>query len=339
MSEIKVAILGYGGIARAHMSGYDILEKDGCSIRRVALCDIAPNQFTAVQKINIKTSEASGIDTLHLYTDFEEMLAKEDFDTLDICLPTYLHKEYTVRALRAGKNVQCEKPMALTAADCAEMIAAAKESGKLLMIGQCLRFNADYLALKGLLDSGKYGKVLMARFERLSALPRWGYENWFMDFARSGGEMMDMSIHDYDMARFLFGEPEKVSAVAVGYELPEQCSHVRLYYKDGPIVTVDGSWAEGATFPFTCGFRVVLEKATVAWNGRGAVRVYPSEGEAYDLVYAPADHMAEETRFFAEVVRGNTENTKNPPESAMKTIALVEKLKESAAQGGKILDF
>ncbi len=336
MTEIKVAVLGYGGIARAHMSGYDILDKDGCGLRRVALCDINPDQFTAVKKMNIETKE-SDLDAFHLYTDFDEMLAKEEFDMLLICLPTYLHKEYTIRALRAGKHVLCEKPMALSTADCAEMITTAKKCDKHLMIGQCLRFENNYLALKKELDSGKHGKVLMMNMKRLSALPRWGFENWFTDFALSGGEIMDMSIHDYDMARFLFGEPTKVSAVAVGYELPEQCSNGRLYYENGPIVTVDGSWAEAATFPFACGFHVICEKATIAWDGKGAVRVYPHEGEAYDLETEKVNCYGEESRFFGEVLRGNVENTQNPPESAMHTITLIEKLKESAAQGGAIL--
>ena len=340
MKETKIAILGYGGIARAHMHGYDILEGEGFPIKRVALCDVDPEQFTKIQKINIDTGSSTGAGELNLYTDFDEMLAKEEIDTVDICLPTFLHKEYTIRALKAGKNVMCEKPMALTAADCAEMIATAKECGKQLMIGQCLRFNGHYLALKAELDSGKHGKVLTARFERLSALPRWGFEQWFMDFSRSGGEMQDMSIHDYDMARFLFGEPTKVSAVATAGEMPEQCSHVRLYYENGPMVTVDGSWAEAPTFPFTCGFRVVCEKATIAWNGgKAPVHVYPCEGTAYDLEYEEVDHMAEESRFFANVTANGIVNDKNPPESAMRSIALVEKLKESAAQGGAVLPF
>lgn len=339
MKETKVAILGFGGIARAHMNGYNLLKKQGAPIRVVAVCDVDGEQFKKNIKINVDTGAQEEKVDFRTYTDLDEMLAKEEIDTVDICIPTYLHKEYTVRLLRAGKNVQCEKPMALSSADCAEMIAAAKESGKSLMVGQCLRFNSHYLALKGELDSGKHGKVLTARFERLSALPTWGFDNWFTDFARSGGEMMDMSIHDYDMARFLFGEPEKISAVTCDREMREQTSNGRLYYADGKIVTVDGSWAEGKAFPFSCPFRVVCEKATIAWNGKDNVRVYPSEGEAYDLAYEANDHMAEESLFFAKVVQGELKNEKNPPESAMQTIKLIEKLKESAAQGGAILAF
>lgn len=337
MQEIKVAILGYGGIARAHHSGYRILAAEGYPVRLVALCDIDPEQFRRETSINIAT-EKSGVDGLHLYTDFEEMLTKEDFDTVDICLPTYLHKEYAVRALAAGKNVQSEKPMALSADDCAEMVAAAKKSGKQFMIGQCLRFSSDYLAAKEVIDSGKYGKVLAAHFERLSALPRWGYEQWFMDTARSGGCMLDMSIHDIDMARFLFGEPASVSAISYDRETRHQWSESRLFYKDGPLVTIIGSWDEAPGTPFTASFRINFEKATLVWKGGEPVRVY-TDGREEVLTYEARDYMAEEIRYLAELTATGKKNDRNPAESAMNTVALVETLKASADARGKELPF
>ena len=338
MKETKVAIVGFGGIARAHMNAYDLLEAEGFPIRRVALCDVNPEQFTKVQKINIDTGAAKDVGSLGQYTDFDEMIAKEDIDMVLICLPTYLHKEYTIRALRAGKDVLCEKPMALNSADCAEMLAVAKECGKHLMIGQCMRFEGPYVALKDELDTGKHGKVLMMRMERMSALPRWGFEDWFTDFSRSGGEMQDMSIHDYDYARYLLGEPSKVSAVTVNYEMPEQCSRGTLYYEGGAIVTVDGSWAEAPGF-FTCGYHVICEKASIIWDGKNDIRVYPKTGEAYDIAPPKVNEYAEEARFFITCCNTDEKNEKNPPESAMRTIELIERLKESAAQGGAVLNF
>ncbi|MBQ8350518.1 MAG: Gfo/Idh/MocA family oxidoreductase [Clostridia bacterium] len=337
MKELRVAILGYGGIARAHMHGYDQLEKEGLPIRRVALCDIDPKQFSTIQEINIKGEGEQTTGALHLYTDADEMLAKEEIDIVDICLPTYLHKEYTIRMLRAGKHVQCEKPMALSASDCAEMIAVAKENGVQLMIGQCLRFNANYLALKEVLESGQYGRVTAAHFERLSALPRWGFDGWFRDVTRSGGALMDMGIHDADMIRFLWGDPDSVSGVTYHRDMQNQGAACRLLYQNGMTVTFNTSWCEAAGFPFTSTFRVTMEKATVAWDGRGQVKVYPAEGEAYELTYAQTDHMAEESRYFAETVSGKHENTKNPPESAMASLSLIEKLYESAAHDGQTI--
>ena len=252
MKEIRFAILGYGGIARAHRAGYRHLAEEGFPARLVALCDINPAQFEAEVSINNATDNGEKQTGLHLYTSFEELIEKEEFDVLDICLPTFLHREYAVRAMRAGKHVLCEKPMALTVAEAEEMLKVAEECGKHLMIGQCLRFSSDYLALKELLDSGKLGRVRHMHMERLSALPRWGFEGWYRDVRRSGGSMQDLSIHDYDMARFLFGDPLRVSSVASHAVVERGASSSILLYENGMSVTVNGSWNETNSFPFTC---------------------------------------------------------------------------------------
>lgn len=336
MKTINVAILGFGGIAQSHLAGYERLKKENFPVKLVALCDIDPARFDHV----MKKGDEYTVYGQHVYTDLDTMLANEEIDTVDICLPTYLHKEYAIRCMQAGKHVQSEKPMALSSADCAEMIRVAEECGKHFMIGQCLRFNANYLAVKDIIDSGKYGRVLCTGMKRFSALPRWGYDKWFPDYTRSGGEMLDMSIHDYDMARFLYGEPDYVSAFCVNYELPEQASSVRLQYADGSFVSVEGSWAEGDTSPFTCGIHVTLEKASVYWDGTMKyVRVCPSGAPAYNIDLPDVDHMAEEIRFFAKVVAGEMTNEKNTPASAMKTVVLIEKLRESCHANGAVLPF
>ncbi len=89
-----------------------------------------------------------------------------------MCLPTALHKEFTLKALAAGKHVMCEKPMALDYADCVEMAEAADRAGKQLMIGQCLRFDPCYIYLKELVDSKKYGKARRVFMSRLTAAAR-----------------------------------------------------------------------------------------------------------------------------------------------------------------------
>ena len=339
MKELRFAILGFGGIARPHRAGYERLAKEGFPVKLVALCDINPAQFESVVNINNANDSSESAGELHLYTSFEELIEKEEFDILDICLPTFLHCQYAVRALRAGKHVLCEKPMALTVEEADAMLAAAEECGKQLMIGQCLRFSSDYLALKELLDSGKLGRPLHMHMERLSSLPRWGFECWYRDCRRSGGSMQDLSIHDYDMARFLFGDPVRVSAVASHAVVERGASSSCLLYNGGLSVTVNGSWNESNSFPFACSFRLTAERATVVWDGRENLKVYPAEGEPYTVTYERADYMAEEIRHFALTVAGEIENEKNPPSSARTSLALVYRLVESAEHGGEFLDF
>jgi len=280
---IKVGILGYGGIARSHRRGYEILAKQGAPVELVALCDIDPNQFSGNMTINLGGTDCDKTKTYRTYTDLEEMLAKEEPDTIDICLPTYLHCEYACMLLKRGYNVQSEKPMGLNGKECEMMLAAAKESGKKLMIGMCLRFEPLYTELKKMIDDGRFGKVHAASFDRLSGLPRWGYDNWFRDYKRAGGVALDMHIHDVDVIRYIFGEPEAVSALTIDSKVKCTTINSRFIYKD-KLVCATGDWGQSKSSKFKMAYRVNFEYATVIMEN-GVIKVYPDEGEPYELSF------------------------------------------------------
>ncbi len=335
MKEIKAAIIGFGGIARAHAAGYRVLAAEGAPVRLCAVCDIDPRKFGGELKINVDTGNGEIPADCEMFTSVDEMLDGVDFDMADICLPTYLHKEYAIKMLKAGKHVLSEKPMALNYADCLEMIEAAKAADRHLMIGQCLRFNARYSFLKECVEDGRYGKLRRLSMERLSALPTWGFEGWFQDPGRSGGCITDLHIHDVDMARYLLGEPKAVSTWADGTETKWQVQNTRLFY-DGCTVTIDGSWDEAKGVPFKAGYRARFERAEVILDGE--IKVYPDGGEAFEPELPKTHHMAEEIRFLATLILDPTaKNEKNPPESAAMTIRLIERLKESAEDGAKTI--
>lgn len=333
---IKSAMIGFGGIAKSHKHAYDELTRSGFPIKLVAICDINPEQFRKAQAINLEGNPKFDLSGQKLYTDLEEMIKNEEFDMVDICLPSYLHKEYTLKMLRIGKHVFCEKPMALSSADCAEMIDTARECGKKLMIGQCLRFEPLYLFLKDAIINNTYGRVKNAFFERLSSSPRWGFDGWYKDTARSGGAIMDLHIHDVDMVRFLFGEPEAVSAVSYDTRSRWTVVNSRFIYNDDKIIVANASWDEAASTKFQMTYRVRFEKATVKLED-GKIAVYPDEGTPYDAELPRANRMAEEIKALASSILEGSENTVNPPESAMATVKLVEKLRESAEGRGTIV--
>ena len=156
---LRVGIAGFGFMGRTHYNCWKALQ--GAEV--VAVCDVNPNieedTKRAVGNIG-DTQEAVDFSSLQLYTDFEKMLADAKLDAVSITLPTYLHPDYSIKALSAEVNVLCEKPMALTAKECERMIAEAERSGKVLQIGHCVRFWPEYAKAKELIDSGKYGKVI-----------------------------------------------------------------------------------------------------------------------------------------------------------------------------------
>ncbi|HOB20186.1 MAG TPA: Gfo/Idh/MocA family oxidoreductase, partial [Candidatus Atribacteria bacterium] len=147
---LKTGLVGLGFMGRGHLDNLIRLTQEGYPVRLTAVCDIDEEKFsgkTIAGNLQIGLKEYD-FSQYALYTDFDEMLQKEELDCVIIALPTYLHKETTIKALKRGINVLCEKPMALSSADCEEMISTAEESGRKLMIGQCLRFWPAYEYLK-----------------------------------------------------------------------------------------------------------------------------------------------------------------------------------------------
>lgn len=333
----KVCLLGYGGIAQIHKNSYAGLEKAGRA-KLVGVCDISPDVFTKNIAINISDGacgEQGGI--FNTYTDLDEMLAREQPDVVDICLPTYLHKEKAIYLMKAGYHVFCEKPMALTYEECEEMLCVSIETGKQIMIGQCLHFFAEYEYLKDLVTDGRYGKPLSGFFQRLSAPPLWSWENWYMNSDLSGGCIQDLHIHDVDMARYLFGNPTKISCRTKHGFGKWDCAHSTLCYDDHFTVTIIGDWSL-PNVPFETSYRVAFEKATVICKS-GDVVVYPAEGASFKPELNFIDGYAEEIGYFIDVLAGRTENTKNKVESAALTVKTIELLRKSGEMGGRQVDF
>jgi len=337
MDLIKVGMIGFGGIARLHKAAYDALEENGYNVKLVAVCDTSMEQFTKKNSINISVDEGNGTHDFNKYSVLEEMLANEELDIIDICVPTMLHATLACKMLSLGYNVMSEKPMARTYEQCLEMLEAKNKSGKKLMIGQCVRFIPDYMYLKELVESKKYGNVRTAYFHRLSSPPTWGFKNWLLDPEKSGGCLLDMHIHDLDFARYAFGEPNAVSCTAAEVNAEYDSVQSRLYY-DGFTVEATGDWGLSPNYDFSAGFRVNFEAATVELKD-GVVTVYPFEGEKFIPEYDKTDYFYNELRYLVSIVRGEKENIVNPPESAAMSVKLAETLRKSADEKGRIIEF
>ncbi len=199
------------------------------------------------------------------FSTLAEAQSHVDFDAVDICLPTHLHKEATIEALLAGKDVLCEKPMALSLADADEMIRVSHESGRRLMIAHCIRFWPEYAKLKELKDSGELGDLLSLNLTRYSQFPYWSSDNWLANELLSGGGVLDMHIHDTDFALYLCGEPDEMKSSGTVDE--KGASHVFTTFRFGKtIVHAEGGWNLSSNAPFKMSFRAVFERGTVIWD-------------------------------------------------------------------------
>ncbi len=334
---VRVGMIGFGGIAQAHKAGYEEIVKEGGCARLVAVCDITPERFENKTEINLQLADAEKqVLEYNTYTDLEEMLAKEQLDMIDICIPTYLHRDMAVAMMRRGYHVLCEKPMARTYADCLEMLKVSEETGKKLMIGQCLHFFAEYEYLEDLVKKDTYGKVISGFFHRLSAPPIWGWQNWYMDVNKSGGCIQDLSIHDLDIVKHIFGKPDSVTCHAKDVLTRWDAVHSTLMIGDVPF-TVVGDWTLTG-FPFSTAYRVAFAKATVEMIN-GVITVYPVEGEKFSPELVCESGYKREAAYLARLIETGEENTRNKPEAAAETIRLIEALRQSNEQGGEPVAF
>ncbi len=202
---------------------------------------------------------------VRLYRDIDEVLGDSDIDAVDLCLPTFMHEEVAMAALRAGKHVLVEKPIALEGVAARRIIAESERAGRILMCAQVLRFFPQYVALRNAMSG--LGAVRGGFFRRRCAAPAWG--GWLKDPAKSGGGIFDLLIHDVDMCLHLFGSPEAVSAVghcdtAAGLDI----LHGQLFYPFGTVV-VTGGWQHEGAFPFGMEYSVTMDGGTVEYNSAG----------------------------------------------------------------------
>ena len=149
-------------------------------------------------------------------------------------------------AAQAGKDIVCEKPLARTVAQGQEMIAACTKAGVRLYVAHVVRFFPEYVQAKAQVDAGAIGDPAVLRFTRGSFQPKKATDNWFVDFEKSGGMMLDLMIHDLDYARWVAGDVQTVFAKKLSSSHPEAgVDHglAILTHKSGAISHVEGSWA------------------------------------------------------------------------------------------------
>ncbi len=257
---LRVGLIGCGFMGTMHANCYKNLE----GVTLAAVADIRPE----------KAAELA--DGAEIFGDGKELIENADVDIIDICLPTYLHAEYALLAMEKVKYVFVEKPVTLTVAESEALKAKQSQTGAFVQVGQVIRFWDEYVALRDIVKSGKYGKVVNANFRRISPSPDWGWNNWLHDISLSGGAAQDLHIHDMDYVLSLFGEPKALHSIR--NILGEKNSYVNtLMEYDDCAITVEGTWDLPASHPFEATFRVVFEKAVVE-NAGGKFMLYTDAG-------------------------------------------------------------
>ena len=334
---VRVGLCGLGMMGTTHFKSYGQIAE----ARVVAVCDpdarkLAGDWSGAQGNIDTGAARRTDLSALSTYADFAAMLADPEVDLVDLCVPTFRHAEMTMQALAAGKHVFCEKPMALESRLARGMIRAAKRAGRRLAVGHVLRFWPEYLAMKEMIDSGRYGRVRSAYFVRLSPRPQWSWDNWLQDAGRSGAAALDLHIHDTDTVQWFFGRPAKVAAAAM-FEGKAAAYIVTEYrYPRGPLVVAEGGWSFPPNFPFRMEARILFENAAVEYSSLRSptLTVYDGKtGKAETPAVPAVSGYTEELRYFVGCVASG-----RPPErlfaaDSAAAVAIVEAEIKSARSG------
>lgn len=198
MKKVKLGIIGASAFAETHIEGIN----DGKYAEVVAVCDI-------VEELAKAKAEKHGIASY--YTDYHELLARDDIEAVTLPLPDQVHRQITVDALRAGKHVLCEKPMALNMEDCHAMIQAADETGKQLMIGQIGRYTPAFIQAKELVENGEIGELFFIESEYAHDYSKLGgIGGWRVTPERH--PVIGGGCHAMDLLRWIAGNPYEAMA-------------------------------------------------------------------------------------------------------------------------------
>ena len=264
VKQIKIAVVGTGFMGATHLRIYQ--QMPGVCIASV--CDVSGRIKNGVLPgVAGNIQQAVGLrlgPEVKIVSSFDALLERE-VDVIDICSPTRFHAEQAMAALRAGKHVICEKPLAPTAAQARAVARVATGAKGFLMPAMCMRFWPGWAGLKEVVTEQTYGKVLAAGFRRVTARPAWATGD-----SHPGGALLDLHIHDTDFVHFLFGRPEKVfSNGVVGPGGAVDHVVTQFIYRRGPVVHAEGSWL--LVGGFNMSFALHCERATLDFDfQRGA---------------------------------------------------------------------
>ncbi|WP_405810539.1 Gfo/Idh/MocA family oxidoreductase [Streptomyces sp. NBC_00210] len=290
MTQLDVAVIGAGYIARTHLPAWTGL---GARIRLFATDgQVGPlaDEFGAT-----------------LATSLHDAIAGAA--VVDICTPTTTHRDIALEAAEAGAHILCEKPMALCASEAQDMAEAAARAGVQLYPGHVVRFFPAYVRLRAAVRTGQLGQVAVARFTRTGRYPTWS--PWFADTSQSGGILTDQMLHDMDIARWLFGDVVRIHATQRGHltaPAPVATGSATLTHASGVISQVSGVWGPPAT-PFRYTFHVAGSKGTIFHDSQAHLGLRVIGGGGGDAAGIPTgdfgeDPFAVQIREFAAAFQG-----------------------------------
>ena len=245
MKDYGVGMIGYGFIGKVHTYSYRNMpfyyQDPPCRVRLISVC-------TSRLETALKAKEQGGFQTAT--TSYSGILDSKDIHIVNCCLPNYLHKDVVIEALKAGKHVYCEKPLALNLQEAKEIYGVARNSTVKHQITFQYRFIPAILRAKQLIDEGAIGKMFSIRGVYLHSScviqpPRRAY-SWKAEHEKvGGGVLVDLGSHLIDLTRYLAGEFKRVNGFVKNFTSPDKRTDdlaiVDVEMENGAVGTLEAS--------------------------------------------------------------------------------------------------
>jgi len=331
---LRIGIAGIGFMGKMHFDTWSRMK----GVKVAAICDVDPKKragdWSGIAGNIGRAGGRVNLRGIRVYRDTKDLFADPGLDVVDLTLPTYLHVPHALRALQAGKDVICEKPIAINSREAEKLAAVARKSGRKLFVAHCIRFWPHYAAARTIVKGRKFGRVISACFRRFSPTPTWSWRNWLQDPKKSGLAALDLHIHDSDFVLYCFGRPRTVTSSYAGLARGRMDHiHTAYGYGDGKMVTAEGGWEFAPQYPFGMSFTIVMEKATLNMTPDLALKLHLKRGGSKPVPVPAGDGYSLELAHFAECLRGNRTSGIVTPESSTDSVRLVDAEIKSARSG------
>lgn len=333
---VNIGVIGLGFMGLVHIKAC----KQIPGAKLVAVADAFKQPVNGIIRGvggNITDGDALRLDQdVKVYKSADDLLADSNVHLVDICVPTPEHVKLSLAALKAGKHVLCEKPLARTSALCRQIVKAAASVKTYFMPAMCMRFWPGWDWLKQAIDRRAYGKVLAARFRRVSGPPGWSKANYFKG-GDSGGALLDLHIHDTDFVQFCFGKPKAVFARGLS-RFSGAVDHVVTQYvvAGDATVSAEGSWLMSGAHPFTMTYTVNFENATAEFDiarGAEALRLYEDGKPAQVVKLDGVDGYVGELSHMIESIRKRRSPTIVTAKDGLTAVEICEAEEKSVLTG------
>jgi predicted dehydrogenase len=335
---MKLAVLGLGFMGSTHLKA--IKNIAGAELAAIVSSDEGKRSgdLSGIQGNLGGPGEKMDFSGVARYATVEEALADPEIEAVDICLPTDQHAPVALAALRAGKHVLVEKPLALDGATADQLVAESHKQGRTLMTAQVLRFFPEYRAAADMVRRGELGPLRSVILRRRCAAPSWS--KWLSDPSRSGGGVFDLLIHDVDFCLHLRGIPEAVTAT--GHEDMERGIDViagRFHYVGGASVVVSGGWHHPKAYPFSMEFTLVGDEGTLEYSSAGRpLTLYTAAGTAEPVSLPVVDGYQAEIEYFLECAATGKHPVLCPPEDSALAVKMTRYMVESRSWNGETIE-